>query len=165
MSQECTKLSASISATCLLSAGLYQTSEFLILRHEILKTVIKFRERNLGDWREGRKGRRYLGAKAHRWQMCWLRPRLTREQEAPGSKRRTLAWLLGVFTTLICVEGSVHSGAPATGGRPRFLVPHSLRATRHQRPDHSPLRAQAPGDTFGALWKPAPKCALRPQGG
>lgn len=116
-----------------------------------LLTVIRFRKRNLGDCREGMKGRRLLGEKAYTWQMCWRRPRLTREQEGArvqGADACLTTWCFydAHLRGRQCAQRSAGHPRPAT-------VPSStLRATRHQRPDHRPLCAQAPGDTLGALW-------------
>lgn len=60
------------------------------------------------------------------------------------------------------VEGSAHSGAPATRGRPRFLVPQSAGYSPPAARPQTSARLGS-GDTLGRSGSPPPKCALRPQ--
>ena len=152
MSQEGTKLSASISATCLLSAG-YRPPNFSFSVMKLL-TVIRFRERNLGDCREGRKGRRLLGEKAYTWQMCWRRPRLTREQEGArvqGADACLATWCFynahlrgrqcaqrrAGHPRPTTVPSSTLCGLLATSGRTTDLCAPRLWATRSGRSGRS----------------------------
>ena len=89
----------SISISYLFTQCRTQASKFLILCHEIRKTLIRFQGRKLGDW---------VGKERGCWvsrltdgRMCWRRPRLSREQEAPEPRwpgylvflRRSSAWV------------------------------------------------------------------------